>query len=383
MTFTGNRFLAEEQIEKTLADLGVSKLVTSVEAEAEMLMTRAEEMLWPATERRTPWRDVLTRAVANPRWVWLPAKGLETLKTLAIGQGRWRWTEDGYIETGPFPPAKTSVSVSERDYDEATGKATIEVTARNAGPHGRVHFAPQPGVSAASPTVPDTIFETSDTVLYFRAIDPDGQHDTGDEHRWQNKLTLTHQPRNLPGKRLVELTVKPRGTIRWNTTGANPKEGAVYQGPVELPADGEITIFACAEDNGVYATRSFLIPRPDRPDFALDKSRPAKLHRKLNYRGNNEAFTALNAAKALQMELGNVSVEIGEGARNVVTRFGSGTIIPAEHLDQFIATARKTIGDETAEVKISFSDLHFRSGHDLESFLAKLGLEIAAGEVEQ
>ncbi len=383
MTFTGNRFLAEEQIEKTLADLGVSKLVTSVEAEAEMLMTRAEEMLWPATERRAPWRDVLTRALANPRWVWLPAKGLETLKTLAIGQGRWQWSEDGYIEKGPFPPAKTSVSVSERDYDEATGKATIEVTARNAGPHGRVHFAPQPGVSAASPTVPDTIFETADTVLYFRAIDPDGQHDTGHEHRWQNKLTLTHQPRNLPGKRLVELTVKPRGTIRWNTTGANPKEGAVYQGPVELPADGEITIFACAEDNGVYATRSFLIPRPDRPDFALDKSRPAKLHRKLNYRGNNEAFTALNAAKALQMELGNVSVEIGEGARNVVTRFGSGTVIPAEQLDQFIAAARKTIGDETAEVKISFSDLHFRSGHDLESFLAKLGIEIAAGEVEQ
>lgn len=115
----------------------------------------------------------------------------------------------------------------------------------------------------------------------------------------------------------------------------------------------------------------------------LDQSRPAKLHRKLNYRGNNEAFTALHAAKALQVELGGVSVEIGEGARNVVTRFGSGTVIPAEQLDQFIAAARKTIGDETADVKVSFNALHFRSGHDLESFLAKLGIEIAAGEVEQ
>ncbi len=42
MTFTGNKFLAEEQIEKALADLGVSKLITSVESHAEMLMDRAE-----------------------------------------------------------------------------------------------------------------------------------------------------------------------------------------------------------------------------------------------------------------------------------------------------------------------------------------------------
>ena len=66
MTFTGNQFQAEEQVEKALADVGASKLVTNLEVNAEKLMTRAEEMLWPGTERRVPWRDIASRALTNP-----------------------------------------------------------------------------------------------------------------------------------------------------------------------------------------------------------------------------------------------------------------------------------------------------------------------------
>ena len=284
MTFTGNHFQAEDQIEKALADVGASKLWTNVEGNAETLMTRAEEMLWPGTERRVPWRDVASRALTNPRWVWLPPKGLELLRKTAEGQGRWRYTEDGYIEKGPFPPPKTSVSISERDYKEETGQATIEVLARDAGPSGRVHYSTGPDVSAASPVIPDTIFPTGETALWFLAVDPDGGHQTGDPVRWSNKLNLTHQPRTLPGKRLVELTVKPRGVIRWNTTGANPKEGQPYTGPIELTGNAEVTIYAYAEDQGVSTQRNFLIPKPpigsdDRQDQARKAAQEARLSR--------------------------------------------------------------------------------------------------------
>ena len=205
MTFAGNQFLAEEQVEKTLADTGVSKLIRSVDANAEMLMTRAEDMLWPASERRIPWKDVASRAFSNPRWLWLPPKGLEALRNIAVGQGRWRYTEDGYVEKGPFPKPKTSVSISERDYSDATGTATIEVTARNAGPNGQVHFATDPNVTAANALIPDTVFPTEETALWFLAVDPDGKHETGEVVPWTNKLTLTHQPKVLPGKRIVEV----------------------------------------------------------------------------------------------------------------------------------------------------------------------------------
>lgn len=34
------------------------------------------------------------------------AGGMETLKTEALKQGRWRQGTDGYIEKGPFPAEK-------------------------------------------------------------------------------------------------------------------------------------------------------------------------------------------------------------------------------------------------------------------------------------
>lgn len=383
MTFAANQFRAEEQIEKALSDIGSSKLYKTLNGNEETLMLRAEDLLWPGTERRTPWRDVATRAVANPRWVWLPQKGLEKLKDIAVGQGRWRWSEDGYIEKGPFPKAKTSVTASERDYDPDTGEATIEVVIKNGGPNGRVHFSSSNDVSIGSPTIPDTIFKTKETRLFFLALDPDGEHETGDVYSWSNKLTLTHMSQELPGKRIVTLNVVPRGTIRYNWTGENPKEGMVCEGPIELTGDDEYTIYAYAEDNGVNTSRNFKIPKPDNGGFVLDKSKPAKLRKKLDCKGNSEAFSAINLTKAVQARLGGVTVEIGEGSKNVVTRFGSDSVISSDHLDQFIATARRALGDETADVRISVKDVEFHNGHDLEEFLKKMNLKVNAGEVEQ
>ena len=383
MTFTANQFKAEEQIEKALADIGVSKLYTSVEGNKEALMARAEGMLWSGADRRVPWRDIGMRAVTNPRWPWLPPKGLDKLKEIGIGQGRWRWSEDGYIEKGPFPPPKTAVAVSERDYDDKTGKATIEVNARNAGEHGQVHFSSEPSVSESSPLIPDTIFETEETRLYFLAVDPDGGHDTGEVVSWSNKLTLTHSRQELPGKRIVKLAVVPKGTIRWNTSGINPKEGKLYDGPIELTSDEETTIYVYAESNGVETQRNFKIPKPHHGGFTLDKTKPAKLIKKVVREGNGDSYAVINTAKAMQAKMCGIILEIGEGSKNVVTRFGSDSVLTADHLEQFISIARQAIGNETAEVRFSLRDVQFQSGHDLEEFLKKLDLEPQAGEIEQ
>ena len=84
MTFAGNQFRADEQIEKALSDVGASKFYRDVKSNAEMLLGRAEEMLWPAGgDRRVLWRDVVSRSLTNERWPWLPPKGLEELRKLA------------------------------------------------------------------------------------------------------------------------------------------------------------------------------------------------------------------------------------------------------------------------------------------------------------
>ena len=386
MTFTGNQFRAEDQIEKALADVGASKLYRDVRANAEMLLGRAEEMLWPAGgDRRVLWRDIVSRALTNERWPWLPPKGLEELRKIAEGTGRWRYSEEGYIEKGPFPKPRTRVLLGERNYKEDTGTAVLEILAKDAGPHGRVHVATEPGVSADSPTVPDTIFETNETVLWFLAVDPDGAHETGDPLRWENKLTLTHERITLPGgKRRVELTVKPRGVIRWNTTGANPKEGAVYTGPIDLRGDAETTIYTFAEDHGVGASRSFTIPRADQAGPSIDKSRPARLRKKLDFRGSTDTFAAIVQFEGLQVKLASgVSLSVGEGSAAITTRFGSDATINAGDLRSFIEAGRNALQNPTADVLLRIEDLQFQSGHDLETFLEKQKLSAAAGEVEQ
>lgn len=385
MTFTKNEFKGEEQVEKALADVGASKLYRNIDENVEMLLTRAEDMLWPAGgERRIPWRDVVSRAVSNERWPWLPPKGIETLRTIATGQGRWRYTEDGYIEKGPFPPPRTGVTVSQRDYIEATGEATLEILPRDAGKAGRVHYAASSQVSALSPVVPDTIWKTDATTLWFVAIDPDGKHETGEPVRWSNKLTLTHQPKTVGTRRTVELTVKPRGEIRWNTTGANAREGAVYKDPIELPGTEAVTIYAYAEDCGVSTTRNFSIPAVDQKGPTIDPRKPAKLRRRVDFQGNSEAFSAINTAKAVSAKLtGGISLTVGEGSRTVSTRFGTDTEVKAEDIETFIAAARTALRNETAEVVLRVDDLVFGSGHDLETFLQKLDIDPEAGEVEQ
>jgi hypothetical protein len=374
----------EAAVKKALVATGASKLEPAVTNDnADALLLRAEDQLWGGAEKRIPWKDVTSRATTNPRWTWLAPKALDDLRTKAEGQDRWRYTDDGYIEKGPFPPPKTSVTVQERAYDEATGTATLEVAAKGAGVHGRVHWGPGADVNSASEQLTDVVFVTDKTVLYFRAIDPDGKFETGDAVRWANRLTITHERKEQLGKRSVELSVVPRGALRWNTTGINPKEGTPYTGPIDLPGADDVTLFVYAEDAGVSATRSFTIPRPNQKEMVIDKQKPAILKKKLCQDGNGPAFASIKAAKESKASFIGISVEVGKGSKNAITRFGSESSVTADAIETFIKAARSALGDETADVKITFGVMNFPTGHDLEAFLKGMSLDVGSKEVEQ
>lgn len=374
----------EAAIQRALAGTGASKLKTDVQSEATALLQRAETILWNKGETRLPWKDVVTRSIENARWIWLPPKGLEELKAIAIGQDRWRDSGDGYIEKGPFPPPKTSVTVHERDYDDATGKATLLVTAKDAGPKARVHYAQDPHVSATSPVLTDAVLETTDTKLWFLAVDPDGKHQTGEIVSWENRITILHEPKAAFGKRTVELKAVPRGAIRWNTTGANAKEGTPYNGPIEIEGTAEVTVYAYAEDAGVSTTRNFNIPALDAQGPIIIDSKPAKLRRSMLFDGTAKAFEAIKLAKDAKATLGGtVSTEVGKGSRNVATRLGTDASTSPDVIERIIMTARDALGDTAADVRLSFKEAYFPTGHDLKVFAKGLGIDPRPEEIEQ
>ncbi len=164
-----------------------------------------------------------------------------------------------------------------------------------------------------------------------------------------------------------------------------PKEGArSIQGPIDLPGDAETTIYTYAEDQGVGAARNFTIPRADQAGPSIDKSRPARLRKKLDFRGSTDAFGALVQFESLQVKLaGGVSLSVGDGSSAITTRFGSDATIQAADLRSFIDAGREALHNPAADVLLRIEDLLFQSGHDLETFLEKQKLDAAAGEVEQ
>jgi hypothetical protein len=373
----------EDAARKALVATGASKLEVDVAANADALLQRAEDQLWQGNERRIPWKDVQGRATTVPRWPWLPPKGLEDLRKIAVGQDRWRYTDDGYIEKGPFPPPKTGVALYERGYDETTGRATLEVSAKDAGPSGQVRFSAVEPVTPTSPRTADAIFETDATVLHFLALDPAGKHATGEPLRWANRLNITHERKEQLGRRFVELTVVPRGILRWNLTGANPKEGTPYAGPIEIPGADAVKLFVYAEDQGVTATRTFDIPRADQKGPTIDPNRPARLRKKLVHAGAGPVFVFLKATREANATLGGAQVDVGSGAEGAGTRFGSETLVSGEAVERVVALLREAIGEETAELQLKSTVMFFPTGHDLLTFLTAFPLDVAPAEVEQ
>ena len=380
-----NSIDGETAVEEALASIGAAKLYKEItDANVDALRTRAEQMLWIAGgDRRARWRDIEEQAICNVRWPWLPAKGLDELLRRAVNTGAWRDNNDGYIEKGPFPPAKTSVKAVTRSRNDETGMATIDLTPINGGDKVRIHYAPTDAVSAASPVVPDLTFESDATVLWFLAVDPEGKHETGAAEKWTNTLTITHDPKEVMGKRTVSLSVKPRGEIRWNLDGTNVKDGKVYTGPIDIPGDGEATIYAYAEDAGVSAPKTFTIRPVTGGKATIDPAKAATVAKKTKLATTTDTFTALRAGKKTKAVFGNgVAITVGKGDRNATTRFGPGTDLNSDAIEAFITAARKAIGDEAADVEFTFGEFKFQSGADLTEFLQDTSGQISVDPTE-
>lgn len=382
MTFTGNHFDGEEQIEQALASTGVSKLVVDLEKDAHVQIKKAEEMLWPAGQKRVPWRDIKARAIANPRWTWLPHNGLELLKKTAEQQGRWRDCGDGYEEQGPFEAPKTSVRITQLSHDDETGEAVLEVAPINAGPSGQIHHATKSEVTQKSTRLMDAKLKTGAVKLWFRAFDPSGERLTGDAVPWSNTLTITHQVRGSGNRRTLELKVAPPGRLRYTLTGANPAEGNVYAAPFEIDAK-EVTVYCYAEADGVTANRQFIVPSAGDKEVKIDPTKPAVLRKRLEAEGTSDAFRLVGQAKASRARLRGALIEVGTGSKTAILRFGADAAVTPEAVDGLVRALREAIGDDMADVQVTAGATEFSNGHDLGEFARDRGISLDPNEVEQ
>lgn len=388
VNFTGEAGSGEAVIEAKLAGADCKKLKLEIEPELDMLIDRAEEMLWPGGQKRLPWADVAGRSVSNPAWLWLPPKSLEEIRDAACGRGKWRLDSTNYIEKGPFEKPRTSVSATsaEDDFDEETGEAVVRVLAIDAGPRPEILWSETPDVERTGKTLEGSAITTRAFELWFLAKDITKQHETGEAVRWQNRIGIRHQPSGAPGAREVSLAVVPAGAeVRYTIDGSTPRDGRAYEGPFRIP-DEALTLRVWAGAQGVEAEKVFRIGAAvsGETGFCLDEARPAKLelNRKEVMTSADEVWGFVRAAKETRAKVQVREVMVGTGESQAIVALPT-IAIAMEDLEKLIADLRKAIGQPDAPVFLKAAEVEFAAGQDLIAFAKARGIEIDGAKVTQ
>lgn len=382
---------AETQIEKLLASPRADyKLVAELSKDNfDECFAQAEEYLWPSGKdnRRTPWKDVATRAKCSPIWPWMPgASGLDTLKTEALKQGRWRLGEDGYIEKGPFPKDKATVNVSVINVKPETGETVLSLTPRHAGDSPVVYWSTKADVSDKDNKVEDLDnFSSTEGTLYFWVKDTTGQHESAAATRWLADLKIRHQVEPAADKRRVTLAATPHADIYYTLDGSNPKDGTRYDAPFEIgSASCRLLVFARAGE--ANKTADFQIPASGDKTAQIVDSKPARLQRskRVALDTTDRVFSVINRFRDQPgTRFKGVRVEIGEGENTVTVRFQEREVTAAI-IEGVVNSLRDVLKEPDAPLNIAIVDgIAFDTGFALKEFAKLVGIELKPGDINQ
>ena len=381
---------AEVQIENLMADPRANyKLALNLKDDYSTYWAMAEEELWPSGQdnRRTPWKDVTTRAKTNPGWPWMPGNtGMDTLKAEALKQGRWRMGEDGYIEKGPFPKEKTSVNVSLQASNPDNGESILILTPRNAGDSPIIHYSTKPEVSENDPMVDDMEnFSTNKGSLYFLVKDSTGKYESGKPGRWLSDLKIRHQIDPAMDKRRVTLQCTPDAEIFYTLDGSNPKDGTHYQEPFAIGTEAtRLLVYAKADE--ASKTADFQIPHSGDKSIQIDDTKPAHLNsgKRVSLDTTERVFGVINRFKDQNNTLfKGVRIEIGEGENTVTIRFQEREIT-ATMIEGTVNSLREILNETQAPITITISDgIQFENGFEAKDFADITGLVLKPGDLVQ
>lgn len=380
---------AETQIERLLASPRANyKLALDLTDDYSQYFAMAEEYLWPSGKdnRRTPWKDVLSRAKSFPVWPWMPGSGgMDALKAEALKQGRWRLGEDGYIEKGPFPKEKTTVNVSLQGINPDNGESLLSLTPRNAGDSPVVHYSTKPEITESDPKVEDLDnFSVGDGSLYFWVKDPTGKYESGPPVRWVAELKIRHQVDPAADKRRVTLQSTPRAAITYSLDGSNPKDGIEYDEPFEIGSEA-VRLLVYARAGEANKTADFQIPASGDKRVQIDDTKPARLQgKRVSLDTTDRVYGVINKFKDNTSTLfKGVRIEIGEGENTVTVRFQE-RAVTAAMIEGVVNSLREVLQEDQAPVAITISDgVQFENGFAMKEFAKIAGLDLKPGDVVQ
>ena len=373
-------FNGEQQVQKTLTSNPL-KLYLDIEKDFDPIRDKAQDLLWPENQDETRWSDAADRYAEQAGMPWLPPKGLDTLKSIACNRGLWEDLGNGYVTRKP-KKKRTSVQViADSDPDDA-GTVRLRVNPQNAGPAPRVYYAEDGPVTESSAQLKDQVLTTSALRVNFLVMDPSGQYETGEPVTWSNKLVLRNKLTEKGGKRTVELFIAPQGTIRYTLDGSEPREGTPYEKPIAIGND-DVLLRVFGEAEGLESKAEFRFQAKGKKGLQIDDVKPGRLvsrtGRKLDSRA--KTFEGLKQAADKSATFEGIVLMVGQGNQMIGINVGD-IAVDAAFIQDLLAKVLEKFAPDTP-ITMTFRKAHFASGHDLKDFAEKLGIELAAGDVEQ
>lgn len=377
---THKPFNGEEQIEKTLVS-NPMKLFSKVDEDFDAIRDKAQDLLFPENQDEARWSDIVDRYTEQAGMMWLPPKGLDILKAIACNRGLWEDLGNGYITKKPKKKT-TSVQVIAETVPDDSGVVRLRINSQNAGPAPRIYFAEDGVVTENSTPLTDLVITTKALRVNFLVCDPSGQYDTGVPIAWTNELTLRNDLKERDSQRWVELFVAPRGEIRYTLDGSEPREGILYNGAIAI-GDSDVLMLVFAEADKLEKKAEFRFPAKGDRGVPINKVKPARLvsrtGRKLDSR--SKTFEGLKQAKEKSVTFESVSLTVGQGSQIIGVNVGE-IAVDAVFIETLLNTILDKFPPDTL-VNMTFRKGNFSSGHDLEDFANKLGIQLQVGDVEQ
>lgn len=375
MKFDSNKYSGEDQIVKMLKE----KMKFTEDVSGDTFRKKCEQRLF--TQQSMPWNEVKRRAATTPKWQWHHPDALDHLKGDCIYRDVWR-EEGGFVDKGPFPQPKTSLSVQEQTRDDETG----EVVLRIAPTHGdSIYWEVGGTATTASGKLDGPTLRTAQLEVSLLAVDSKGVHETGEPYTWRNRITVKHRQFQNGSDKQIEFKAAPPATIHYTTDGSDPKvAGATYEGPFTIP-HGSPLVLAYAERDGIMSEIERVVINWDQDEeVKVEPSLPATWRRRQQTDSTKATYELLGRLKKYRAKPVGLTVTIG-GEANVkewieLTMFESKQVDP-ELIEECLGALRKIQAD--GQVKAEAGAVYFSAGQDLLDWVQDVKTTLQPNEVKQ
>lgn len=359
----------EAAVERALAG---GKIVAVEDDTMTRLMSQAEDRLF-GNDKRMRWTDIQERAASRPQWPWLEQKGLERVRQFALDLGRWS-EENGYVDIDPAP-AKPSIKVAQDEWKDAKGAYDVELAIADAGKSPRIVTA-DTREGLANGTVVDREHETAKIEGWYQVEDTETGTKSDPIFR-QGKLKLAYDHVARGDEWEVTFEARPSAEIRWNTTGANPKEGRLYEGPFRVSGRERVTLYVHAQSGGVSETKAWPLSALVQDDGAgvagaaqdhVPEGR-VRLDRDLAMPSKGQVLRAMHALrKEPEVRLSRMTISAGDGDGKIMVRTGDAGLSPQATQDLIDAIV-KASGNPDAELDLRVKASSYPDFHMMKAFL--------------